>query len=283
MISPDELAHDLERANIGEATLYGVYYDDTDYDYMQHLRQVGLKEDGVDSVLLEAPVTALKLKKKGKPKDHDFFPDLPPEALPSTSELPRDYDSLQAVPASLAGLQPDMDPHLRQVLEALEDEAFVEDSLEDDFFGELVADGEREEDEAVEFDFQDSGILEDDVGGEDDPTEEQGGWEVQFAQFKKDQKAKGEDRSAASNSQSDGCSEGRDTVGRLPALPVIGGKRRRKGASDASGYSMSSSSMFRNEGLTILDERFDQACNTQFPSFTIWLIVDFLDRERVCI
>ena len=53
-------------------------------------------------------------------------------------------------------------------------------------------------------------------------------------------------------------SEGGDTVGALPKLLVVGGKRRRKGTSDASGYSMSSSSMFRNEGLTLLDERFDQ-------------------------
>ena len=28
------------RKNIGEAALYGIYYDDTEYDYMQHLRSV---------------------------------------------------------------------------------------------------------------------------------------------------------------------------------------------------------------------------------------------------
>lgn len=30
-----------ERPNIGQASLYGVYYDDTNYDYMQHLRPIG--------------------------------------------------------------------------------------------------------------------------------------------------------------------------------------------------------------------------------------------------
>ena len=39
------------------------------------------------------------------------------------------------------GLQPDMDPHLRQTLEALDDDAFVDDKLEDDFFTDLVQDG----------------------------------------------------------------------------------------------------------------------------------------------
>src|ERR1700761_8290195 len=35
------------RENLGEASLYGVYYDDIEYDYMQHLRQVGVHEEGV--------------------------------------------------------------------------------------------------------------------------------------------------------------------------------------------------------------------------------------------
>ena len=30
-----------DRKNIGEAAQYGVYFDDTDYDYMQHLRPIG--------------------------------------------------------------------------------------------------------------------------------------------------------------------------------------------------------------------------------------------------
>jgi len=60
------------------------------------------------------------------------------------------------------------------------------------------------------------------------------------------------------NSEDGFDSDGGDTLGSLPAMSVIGGKRRRKGTSDASGYSMSSSSMYRNEALQTLDERFDQ-------------------------
>jgi len=49
-------------------------------------------------------------------------------------------------------------------------------------------------------------------------------------------------------------------------MSVIGGKRKksRKGTSEASGYSMSSSSMFRNEALQTLDERFDQMILKQY-------------------
>ena len=68
-----------------------------------------------------------------------------------------------------------------------------------------------------------------------------------------------EEKAESGDLASDVRSEGGDTLEQLPSISVIGGKKRRKGTSEASGYSMSSSSMFRNEGLTLLDERFDQA------------------------
>lgn len=249
-ISASELAHDLERANIGEAASYGVYFDDTDYDYMQHLKHVGLQEDGVDSVLLEA--MAPKSKGKGsKSKDPIQLVELPPETLPSTSELPRNYEAQEAVPSSIAGFQPDMDPHLRQVLEALEDDAFVDDGLEDDFFGDLVGGGTRPEDEELGFEFHEWGPG---GGPKDEENLDEGDWQSAFAKFKRSQKT------GSIDDGSDGGfdSEGGDTIGSIPQFSVIGGKKRRKGTSDGSGYSMSSSSMFRNEGLTTLDEKFDQ-------------------------
>ncbi|KAF9567864.1 LTV-domain-containing protein [Agrocybe pediades] len=238
------------RQNIGEASLYGVYFDDTEYDYMRHLRAVGVQEDGVESVLIEAPSTSQK--KQSKRKTGIELLDLPDGVLASTSELPRTYESQQAIPESIAGFQPDLDAHLRQVLEALEDEAFVEDDLEDDFFAELVADGERGSDEEFDFEFQEDGVDPEPKDPEDDGEETS--WEKRFADFKKSQKE-------SEGGSDDGyASEGGDTVGTLPAISVIGGKgkRRRKGTSEASGYSMSSSSMYRNEALQTLDERFDQ-------------------------
>jgi protein LTV1 len=279
ILSPSEVAHDHD-AHVGEASLYGIYYDDTEYDYMQHLRAAGVQEEGVDSVLIEAP-SASKSKGKSKTKADDpiSLRDLPAEALPSTSELPRNYESQEAIPSSIAGFRPDMDPHLRQALEALEDDAFVDDTLDDDFFGVLVKEGERGEDEQFEYEFED-GVVEDKV--EEAPAAGNGGgetWEARFAKFKKDQK----EAPGPSDSDSDlgGSSEGGDTVGRLPKLPVIGGKRRRKGTSDASGYSMSSSSMFRTEALVTLDERFDRVslvphrCNLR-----IYVVTGYGERIR---
>ena len=251
--------HDVGRSNIGEASQYGVYYDDTDYDYMQHLRTVGVQEDGVDSVLIEAPT---KSRSKGKGKHSITLIEIPPEALPSTSEIPRNFESQEAIPSSISGFQPDMDPHLRQVLEALEDDAFVDDDAEDEFFGELVADGERGESDHVEFGFFEGGAL-GELGGQvlgvaSEDVGENEGWEVQFQKFKKTQKI------GPSSDRSDVFSDGGDTIGILPTFSVIGGKNRRKGTSDASGYSMSSSSMFRNEALTTLDEQFDQVTQSLF-------------------
>ncbi|KAH9858259.1 LTV-domain-containing protein [Lenzites betulinus] len=259
LLSPSELAHDKARPNIGEAAAYGVYFDDTEYDYMQHLKPVGLQEDGVDSMWLEA---STKSKSKGKARDPITLLDLPEDSLASKTELPRNFEAQENIPTSISGFQPDMDPHLRQVLEALEDDAFVDDGLEDDFFGELVAEGERPAQEGVSFDFAEDGVP-DDEGGFRASSPEDGGdgegkvdesWEARFARFKQSQKSAPQE----DVSDVDGYSEGRDTVGTLPRLPVIGGKRRRKGTSDASGYSMSSSSMWRNEQLSVLDERFDQ-------------------------
>jgi protein LTV1 len=248
LLSPDDIDHDT-RANVGEAALYDIYFDDTEYDYMQHLRPVGAEEEGVESVLIEAP--AIPQKSKGKSKDPISLRDLPPEALPSASEMPRNYESQEAIPSSIAGFQPDMDPHLRQVLEALEDEAFVDDGLEDHFFDELVAEGERGEEEELDFQFYEDGDTPTDALSTEDP----GSWEASFAKFKKDQK---EAPPPSDSDDDDLHSEGGDTIGNLPKLPVVGGKRRRKGTSDASGYSMSSSSMHRTDTLMTLDERFDQ-------------------------
>jgi protein LTV1 len=225
---------------------------------MQHLRTAGAEEEGVESILIEAPATSQKLKGKGKSKDPISLRDLPPEALPSASEIPRNYESHEAIPSSIAGFQPDMDPHLRQVLEALEDDAFVDDGLEDDFFGELVAEGQRNEDDEFGYQFFEDGDTPQDASTED--HEDPDSWEARFAQFKKEQ----QDVPPASDSDDELHSEGGDTIGTLPKLPVIGGKRRRKGTSDASGYSMSSSSMYRTETLMTLDERFDQVIVINF-------------------
>ena len=222
---------------------------------MQHLRPVGVQEDGVENILVEMPSSSRpKLSIKAKGDNFLNFLDLPNGVLASAYELPRTYESEQAIPESISGFQPDMDPHLRQVLEALDDDAFVDDELADDFFDELVADGERGSDEDIEFEFSERGADHTGSFEEDHSVGEDITWEQRFSNFKKTQGGLGH----SGNSEDGFDSDGGDTLGNLPAMSVIGGKRRRKGTSDASGYSMSSSSMYRNEALQTLDERFDQ-------------------------
>ncbi|KAH8835653.1 Low temperature viability protein-domain-containing protein [Flagelloscypha sp. PMI_526] len=249
------------RANVGEASLYGIYYDDSEYDYMQHLRTVGLQEDGVESILLEAPSMSQQ-KNKGKSRKEGIqLSELPEGVLASTEEVPKDafYETQQSIPSSLVGFQPDMDPHLRQVLEALEDDAFVDDTEGDDFFGELVKDGERDEDEIVEFEFEEWGV---DENGSEIEEQEQG-WEARFKDFKKTQQAAGSD-----DELEDEASEVADTITSLPmSVSVIGGskrRRKRREGSEASGFTMSSSSLWRSEGHKTLDEAFDQLMKKEY-------------------
>jgi protein LTV1 len=275
----DEAQSDPKLARVGQASLYGIYYDDSEYDYMQHLRTVGMQEEGVESILIEAPSTS-KGTQRSKTKSGIEIPD---EALPSTYELPRTYETQQAVPESIAGFHPDMDPHLRQTLEALEDDAFVDDGLEDGFFAELVGEGQRYSDEEFDYEFDEDGVPSDGEGGQAERSPQNEGemtWEDRFKQFKKEQATAKKDH----DSDDDFASEGGDTIGTLQtmSMSVIGGKkRRRKGGSDATGYSMSSSSMFRHDGLKTLDERFDQVCGFSLgASHTFLPLSDDVQRVR---
>ncbi|CAO1615672.1 unnamed protein product [Parajaminaea phylloscopi] len=124
-----------ERGNIGEAANYGVYFDDTEYDYMQHLRPIGGdynakrggkdEEDDVDVVMLPGPAASKPPKGKQKApiqlRDEQTL-DLPADVLASANELPRDW---ARGTEEAGGLRLDMDPHLRQALEALDDDAFL--------------------------------------------------------------------------------------------------------------------------------------------------------------
>lgn len=270
-----ELGEDVDRIrqNEGEAANYGIYYDDTEYDYMQHMRDLG--SGSGESYFVEAP--APKNKGKGKTLE-DALRDtsledrggllLDEEILPSKNLRKVTYQAQQDVPDALAGFQPDMDPRLREVLEALDDDAYVDE--EDDIFGELAKDGEEIDEE----EFEEASWDEDDEGWESDatakPTKEykeapiptadmendhredhgDGDWMEDFSKFKKDQKFK---MAPIAASQSDLQSS-------LMTTTTNGGRRKkRKGAlTNPSSYSMTSSSMFRTEGLTTLDARFEK-------------------------
>ena len=183
------------RANEGEAAQHGVFFDDTEYDYMQHMRDLGSREGPVAWV--EASAAPQKQKRKQKLEDALRTLDigregerfsgaqsvgtsssaarslLPEEVLPSEFVKKRTYQDQQDVPDEIAGFQPDMDPELREALMALEDEEFVDDTDEDDTFGQLVVDGYEIDKEYFER-IGEQGFFEDDEG--EQPGEEDG-WE----------------------------------------------------------------------------------------------------------
>lgn len=284
------------RHNEGEAAEYGVYYDDTDYDYMQHMRDLG---GSTEAYFVEAPQAVKKQNKgKGKQKLEDALREaslddndgersqggvrlggstalLDADILPSRTLRNGTYQDQQDIPDALAGFQPDMDPRLREVLEALEDEAYVDD--EDDVFGELAKDGKEVSlGEFEELGLQSGNYAGDDEGWETDDTAKpnkeyndtpnlipsaghdvpmddgeiqgQGDWMKEFSKFKDGRKKKPLHSNAELESSI------------MTGSSMTGGRRKkRKGAMTSStGYSMTSSSLFRTEGLTLLDDRFDK-------------------------
>lgn len=288
----------IVRENEGEAAEYGIYYDDTIYDYMQHMRDMNggngsgesyfveastKKEKGNEKVKLEVALRAVTLDdstgdNQASETGKQLLDD---EILPSRNLQRTTYQDQQDVPDALAGFQPDMDPRLREVLLALEDEAYVDD--EEYLFGELAND--REEISSAEF--EKLGFVDDfqaeDPGWETDDTAKpmqeyehetpimtlspsdlnhptnagpdhgDVGWMVEFSKFKKAAKSS---RPGVVPTPSNAELQSSIMTGSSRA----GGRlKKRKGAlTSSTGYSMTSSSLFRTAGLTLLDARFDK-------------------------
>lgn len=171
------------RSNEGEAAEHGVFYDDSGYDYMQHMRDIGTT--GGEAVWLPAEAA---IEGKGKQKQslddalrqaHISESD---EDTRSTSDFSHitgmtsgtlkrsEYEKQQDIPDALRGFQPDMDPRLREVLEALEDEAYVEDE-EEGFFVGVVGDGEELDLDGWEEQGYTQAVQDDDNGWDSDATE----------------------------------------------------------------------------------------------------------------
>lgn len=288
------------RDNEGEAAEYGVFFDDSEYDYMQHMRDLNGGSGSGESYFLEAPVNKKEGKGKGKIPLEDALRDfsleggrskagtdrdggkgpglLDEEILPSKNLRRSTYQDQQDVPDVLAGFQPDMDPRLREVLEALEDEAYVDN--EDDIFEELAKESREislTEFEELESEIGINGVEEDgwetddtarpakeyksgsipippentDVAMDDGPDHGDGDWMKEFSKFKTAERSK-KDKSHAA------IPEGQSSI--MTGTSMTGGRRKkRKGAMTSStGYSMTSSSLYRTEGLTLLDARFDK-------------------------
>ena len=184
--------------------------------------------------------------------------------LASEEESRYRIEAMQNIPDSLRGFQPDMDPDLREVLEALEDEQ-QQDKPElsdgedpEDIFSELVKGGVVEE-----------GVEED--GYESDDTVRAGpditGSEylAEMAQWKAPSRPQGDTDSIAGGAETESIYS-RASTANTHRTSKQRRKRRQKlgGAYSEAGtdFSMTSSANFRNEGLTTLDDRFDKVFNT---------------------
>jgi len=282
----DEFQAAGRRENEGEAALYGITFDDSNYDYMQHLQPIGQHKDayflGRDGKISESYIPP---EANGRMSLQDLLNGGPAESEQPKMSFREHYQSQLPVQDAIAGLKPDMDPRLREVLEALEDEEYVEND-EEDVFSELLNTGEVK-DETEWRKTAEKEKVEDLVQGEDEAD-----WEFAFRKFKLEDKQGSDDEFDGSDlgsmdqvdlseaefgSESDNEAdleaaeqmEARDSLGGLGA-PLKGAaaqqsqqkkqkKKKRIGAkTDLSGYSMSSSANYRNEGLTLLDDKFDQ-------------------------
>ncbi|KAL4788057.1 Low temperature viability protein [Aspergillus varians] len=306
-----EFGSDAVRKNEGEAANHGIFYDDSKYDYMQHMRELG--NGGGDSHFVEV---ATKGKGKAKPMrledalaqasldDDDTRSNWDGRSTMSSaygaystastySKKPT-YQDQQDVPDAIAGFQPDMDPRLREVLEALEDEEYVDDKEDDDFFGKLTAEGEEvdpgdwedtlfdddEEDEGWESDATEKAPVQPstssmnqesnsdaapvppgelphhDAPAPDMHTEDQD-WLREFAKFKKAGKVQAAPAAPASVVPSEQRSTLASTAFTIGGTPIR--RKKRKGAlTNQSAYSMTSSALARTEGHRLLDDRFDR-------------------------
>ena len=309
------------RDNEGEAAEHGIYFDDTEYDYMQHVRDLNSGNGDGESFFVEAAPKRNDGKGKSKLSLEEALRNaslaeeiqstggrpgasliLDKDILPSQHLKKITYQDQQDVPDALAGFQPDMDPRLREVLEALDDEAYVDD--EEEFFGEISKGGKEvslEEFEDSEFwedgaddagwesdetekpgkEYKSEGTspspipkgtdmpLEDaaalhnlggilppppgpndaDVVVEDTPDHGDGDWMKEFSKFKQGKTA---------SKRHLGVGGPESSVVRGTSM-MSGRRKKRKGAMTAStDYSMTSSSLARTEGLTLLDARFDK-------------------------
>ena len=181
---------------------------------------------------------------------------------------------MQNIPDTLRGFQPDMDPDLREVLEALEDDlpkAVSDNSYNEDpedIFAELVKGGAVDETNEEEYDYESDDTVkgvERDIGGSD--------YLAEMAQFKVPAKPQDDMDSLAGEVETESTFSRTSTANTHRTSKQRRKRRQRLGGAYSEAgtdFSMTSSSNFRNEGLTTLDDRFDKVSHS-----TSFLTVDF--------
>ena len=278
------------------AAEHGIHFNDR-YDYLQHLRDLG--QGGGDSAWIEA--TAAE-KSKGKEKQsledalrhvqlEDDIDDLRSQDGLSvlSGSIARDipswqrYQEQQDIPDEIAGFQPGMDPRLREALEALEDDAYVDD--DHDLFDELAEGGEE-----IDIDIWEAMGLEDQEDGwESDDTVKAANDDASRGVAKLERWTDVEDSlppepfeedALPADEHGDGAfleamakakAEGQFSVQKAAPAPsaayttdtTTGRRKKRKGAlTSSTGFSMTSSALARTEALSTLDSKFDKVIDS---------------------
>lgn len=280
----------------GKAANYGIIFDDSEYDYLQHLKPIG----SGDGVFISRKDT--DDKGKNKHKNTKLSALLDGSMLPG-EERKYDYQEQQDVPDEIKGFKPDLNPDLREALVALEDDNYLDEDQdvdEVDVFGELLGEGKKQHEislreyDQYHDDYDDHYNYKDDYRDDDwdyDNFDDQdyefdglegdaeGGngisnfnWEKDFQRYKQKHGRQVNEYDSDNEFEDDYDSaeeEKDDVVGDLPNVADKGlmssktksskkNARRKKGATtDTSSYSMSSSALCRTEQMTIIDDKFD--------------------------
>lgn len=288
------------------AAEHGIRFNDN-YDYLQHLRDIG-QGDG-ESTWVEAK-GADKGVGRRKQKLEDALRDVrldeehvqrpSDDAFSVLGDLSKDrpswqlYQEQQDIPDEIAGFQPDMDPVLREVLEALDDEAYVDDDhkLFDELAGERGQELSRDEWEISRFDQnEDEGWESDDTAKAIDDDMNAGHASDMDILRKEgsDKEIEDEDAIPHADQHGDGAlfesmikakanltsrECGRPQNSKNPpsiapsaalttATSLAGRTKRRKGAlTSSTRFSMTSSALARTETMSTLDSRFDQVLDS---------------------
>ncbi|XP_053618389.1 protein LTV1 homolog [Plodia interpunctella] len=204
-----------------EQMKYGIYFDD-DYNYLQHL-----KDTKEVTMLLQPKPTHKRKEKAPKPSEQEMDTEMAVTdtlKLPSSvfaSEVEEDIGLLNK--AATQGLCLDLDP---EVVAALDEDFDFDDPdnlLEDNFIELAMAEGGEDE----EYEDDEEGSMSDDDNS---------------------------DKAFASDLDSDDGSDSQGPRSRMPAWD----DNKDDTKSRFSQYSMSSSVIRRNQGLSLLDNRFEK-------------------------
>ncbi|TPR10802.1 Sad1 / UNC-like C-terminal family protein [Aspergillus niger] len=264
---------DAARKNEGEAANYGIFYDDSQYDYMQHLRELGTGAG--DAYFVEA-------KTKGKDKGKGLKLE---DALKQVSldDGRSEFGGTESVYSY--DMRSTASSYVRKP--TYQDQQNVPDAIAEEMdqgdWEDTIFDDVEEEDDGWESDATEKAPVQMDTTAakaryqaseqEDKPGElpehnepapdmhpEDQGWMREFAKFKKDAKSgktAGVPAGPPSVVPSHQGSTLASTVFTVGGTPIR--RKKRKGAlTNPSAYSMTSSSLARTEGHRLLDDRFER-------------------------